>query len=268
MKPHTRRTAARFLRLLEIVEILRSPGGCPWDREQTPETIAPYLVEEAHEVLEAVENGDDDGLREELGDVLLEVALLAQMAREAGRFTVEDSLDEVCAKLVRRHPHVFGDEQCRDADAVRETWARIKAGEKRGRAALEGVPRRLAALHRARRVSEKAAGVGFDWDGPGGVLAKVREELGELEEAVSAGNRTRAGEELGDLLFALVNLGRHLGVDPEGELHRTTERFLARFARVEAALAREGRHPSEAGIERLETLWQEAKKDEGNHPSG
>lgn len=259
MRPQDPETAALFLRLLEIVETLRSPGGCPWDREQTPRTIAPYLVEEAHEVVEAVERGDDAELREELGDVLLEVALLSQMGREAGAFTVADSLRCICEKLVRRHPHVFGQARAEDAEAVRESWARIKAAEKPGRGALEGVPRRLPALHRARRVSEKAAGVGFDWADPAGVLEKVEEELGELRRAIAADDRSAAGEELGDLLFALVNLGRHLELDPEGALHGTTEKFLARFARMEVELSARGLRPAEASLEELELLWGEAK---------
>lgn len=259
MRPQDPETAALFLRLLEIVETLRAPGGCPWDREQTPVTIAPYLVEEAHEVFEAVERGDPTELCEELGDVLLEVALLTQMGREEGLFTVADSLRAICAKLVRRHPHVFGDARAQDAAAVKESWARIKATEKRGRGALEGVPRRLPALHRARRVSEKAAGVGFDWADPAGVLEKVAEEVGELREAVASGDTAHAEEELGDLLFALVNLGRHLGLDPEAALHHTTEKFLARFGHVEKALAADGRHPSEATLDEMEALWQQAK---------
>lgn len=257
-------TGALFLRLLAIVERLRAPDGCPWDREQTPLTIAPYLVEEAHEVFEAVERDDPGELREELGDVLLEVALLSQMSREQGRFTVADSLRAICEKLIRRHPHVFGGAAAADAAAVKESWARIKAEEKRGRGALEGVPRRLPGLHRARRVSEKAAGVGFDWADPAGVLEKVEEELGELKEALAAGEREHAGEELGDLLFALANLGRHLGIDPEAAVHRTTEKFLARFARIEAELAGRGRHPADATLEELEALWQQAK----GRPSG
>ncbi|WP_461394741.1 nucleoside triphosphate pyrophosphohydrolase [Deferrisoma sp.] len=256
-------TAERFLRLLEIVERLRAPDGCPWDRKQTPETIAPYLVEEAYEVQEAVERGDRAGLREELGDVLLEVALLAQMAREEGGFTVADSLTEICEKLVRRHPHVFGEARADTPDEVAASWARIKAKEKGDRGTLEGVPRRLPALHRARRVSEKAAGVGFDWSRADEVLEKVDEELGELRRAMAEGDRAAAAEELGDLLFALVNLGRHLEVDAEQALHGTVEKFLRRFAAVEAALAARGRRPSEASLDELEVLWQEAKRGSG-----
>ncbi|MDW7710174.1 MAG: nucleoside triphosphate pyrophosphohydrolase [Deferrisomatales bacterium] len=259
MRPLDPETPALFLRLLEIVETLRSPEGCPWDREQTPRTIAPYLVEEAHEVQEAVERGDPQEVCEELGDVLLEVALLSQMGREEGSFTAADCLRAICAKLVRRHPHVFGGASARDAAAVRESWARIKAAEGGKRGALEGVPRRLPALHRARRVSEKAAGVGFDWADPAGVLKKVEEELAELRAAVAAGSRSDAEEELGDLLFALVNLGRHLGLDPEGALHGTTEKFLSRFARVEEGLAARGLRPAEASTEEIARLWNQAK---------
>ncbi len=259
MLPQDPETSRLFTRLLDIVERLRAPDGCPWDREQTSRTIAPYLVEEAHEVLEAVEAGDAPAECEELGDILLEVALLSQIAREEERFTVAESLRAICDKLVRRHPHVFGGEACADARAVKVSWARIKAEEKRGRGALEGVPRRLPALHRARRISEKAAGVGFDWADPAGVLDKVEEEIGELRHAIRGEDRERVAEELGDLLFALVNLGRHLGVDAEGALHRTSEKFLHRFSHVEGELARRGRHPSEASLDEMETLWQEAK---------
>jgi MazG family protein len=247
---------------MEIVKTLRDPGGCPWDRKQTPETIAPYLVEEAHEVLEAIENNDPAELCEELGDVLLEVALLAQMSQEAGKFTVADSLRCICDKLVRRHPHVFGDSHCDSPEQVRESWARIKAREKRDRGALEGVPRRLPALHRARRVSEKAAGVGFDWDEVGGVLEKVDEELAELKEAVRGGDPAAAAEELGDTLFALVSLARHLHLDPELALHGTVEKFLGRFAAVERGLAEQGLHPSDASLDTMEEMWQAAKDQE------
>ncbi|WP_025322504.1 nucleoside triphosphate pyrophosphohydrolase [Deferrisoma camini] len=257
--PLSEETAGLFVRLLEIVERLRGPDGCPWDREQTPATIAPYLVEEAYEVQEAVERGDPAELREELGDVLLEVALLAQMAREQGEFTVADSLRDIYDKLVRRHPHVFGDARADTPDEVAVSWAQIKVREKEGRGVVEGVPRRLPALHRARRVSEKAAGVGFDWDRAEAVLEKVDEELSELRAAVGRGDREGAAEELGDLLFALVNLGRHLGVDAERALHGTVEKFLRRFARIEAALAGRGLRPDQVGLDELEALWQAAK---------
>lgn len=264
--PRDPETGPLFLQLLDLVETLRAPGGCPWDREQTPHTIAPYLVEEAHEVLEAIEEGDPAGLCEELGDVLLEVALLAEMGREEGRFTAADSLREICAKLVRRHPHVFGDADAKDADEVKASWARIKAAEKKGRGALDGVPRRLPALHRARRVSEKASGVGFDWDRPEGVLDKVEEEVAELREALASGDKAHAAEELGDALFALVNLARHLDLDPERALHATTEKFLGRFAHVERELKTRGLSPSDVALPELDALWNQAKTGGGSLP--
>jgi len=262
LNPDWDAAAQGFLRLLEIVATLRSPQGCPWDREQTPRSIAPYVVEEAHEVLEAVEGGDPAEVCEELGDMLLEVALLTHMAQEAGQFSAADVLDGICAKLIRRHPHVFGDATAHTPEQVRESWAQIKAREKRGKGALEGVPRRLPALHRARRVGEKAAGVGFDWPAVDGVLAKVDEELGELKQAVAQNDPAAAAEELGDTLFALVNLARHLHLDPEAALHGTIEKFLARFAAVEQGLAAQGLHPTEAGVEAMEEHWLAAKARE------
>jgi MazG family protein len=184
------------------------------------------------------------------------------MAEEAGQFSAADALDGICTKLIRRHPHVFGGESVEDAEAVQKNWSRIKAQEKPSRGFLDGVPRSLPALHRARRVSEKAAGVGFDWPDALQVLDKVEEECAELRQALGQGSREMAEEELGDLLFALVNLGRHLEIDPERSLHLTTEKFLRRFARVEQALKAEGRHPSEVSTGELDRLWNEAKKAE------
>jgi len=253
-------TPKLFMKLLEIVKVLRSPDGCPWDREQTPATIAPYLIEEAHEVQEAVENGNPGELCDELGDVMLEVALLSQMASEKGEFTIADSLQAVCAKLVRRHPHVFGDASCDDAEAVMRLWADIKAEEKKDRGAVDGVPRKLPALLRARRVSEKASGAGFDWSGPEQVMDKIEEEVLELKTAVSQNNRAEAEEEIGDLLFAVVNLARHIHANPETLLNRATQKFIDRFSVVESRLAEAGRKPSDADVEELEALWQEAKE--------
>lgn len=249
-----------FLELLEIVRVLRSPKGCPWDREQTPHTIAPYLIEEAHEVQEAIENQDAKEVCEELGDVLLEVALLAQMAAEKEEFTIADSLKTVCAKLVRRHPHVFGDAVCKDSKAVMALWAEIKAGEKKNRGAADGVPRKLPALLRARRVSEKASGVGFDWDRPAQAMDKLEEEVLELKSALSQNNLADAEEEIGDLLFAVVNMSRHIHANPEVLLNRATQKFIDRFSIVEARLNETGRKPSDSTVEELEGLWKEAKE--------
>jgi MazG family protein len=259
MLPLDPATGELFVELLRIVERLRSDEGCPWDREQTPRTIAPYLIEEAHEAAEAIEDGDAGELCVELGDVLLEVALLAQMLREEGKYTAADSLRAIREKLIRRHPHVFGDESVADSRAVRESWAKLKAKERRGGGALAGVPRRLAALHRARRVSERAAGVGFDWEEAGSVFRKVEEEFAELRRAWETDHAEGIREELGDLLFAVANLARHLDVDPEAALHGSTEKFLARFAHLEATLAKQERTPGEASAEELDELWEAAK---------
>lgn len=258
----SRNPSEGFAKLIEIVAKLRSPDGCPWDRAQTPQTIAPYLLEETHEVLQAIEEGDDGELRDELGDLMLEAALLARMAEERGAFSITDSLEAICAKLIRRHPHVFGDEAGRpiDSEGVSKRWVEIKAAEKPDRSALGGVPRSLPALHRAKRVSEKAAGVGFDWPGALEVLDKVEEECAELRAAIAQKNAEASSEELGDLLFALVNLGRHLSVDAERSLHQTTDKFERRFSHVEKRLAEQGKTWGETTLAEMDKLWEEAKK--------
>ncbi len=250
-----------FKRLMEIVRKLRSPEGCPWDRAQTPETIAPYLLEETHEAIEAIHSGDRAGLRDELGDILLEVALLSTMAEEEGSFDIGDCLKAVTEKLVRRHPHVFGPGagEPSDVESIGRKWSEIKAAEKPDRKTLDGVPRGLPALHRARRVSEKAAGVGFDWDSSIQVLQKVVEELDELKTAMAEGDKVFVEEELGDLLFSLVNLARHLKIDPERSLDGTTDKFLARFAHVEGELKKTGRTPHQSTLEEMNDLWEAAK---------
>lgn len=259
-----KRRAELFTRLIDIVATLRSPDGCPWDRAQTPETIAPYLLEETHETLQAIEENDPAALRDELGDLFLEVALLARMTEESGGYDVGDSLEAICEKLIRRHPHVFGEEAGKgiDADGVSRRWAEIKAAEKPERPTLGGVPKSLPALHRAKRVSEKASGVGFDWPGALEVLAKVEEEIAELRSALEEGDSEGAGEELGDLLFALVNLGRHLSIDAERSLHRTTDKFERRFSFVESRLKEKGLKPADATIDEMDAHWNEAKLKE------
>ncbi len=252
----------RLNRLVDIVATLRSPGGCPWDRKQTPETILPYLIEETYEAVEAIEAGDQEHLCEELGDLLLEVALLARMAEEEGHFTITDSIKSICDKMIRRHPHVFEGEKVADDTQLKANWTRIKAEEKPGRGVLEGVPRALPALMRAKRISDKAASVGFDWENPTQVLDKVEEECAELREALAAENKAWAEEEFGDLLFSLVNLGRHLKIDCERSLQGTVEKFSTRFTKVEEALKAEGKSMDETPLEELEALWQETKKGE------
>jgi MazG family protein len=243
---------------------LRAPGGCPWDHEQTFDSIKPYTLEETYEVLDAIDRRDWDGLAEELGDFMLQAVFYAQMAAEQKLFDIGAALDAINHKLVRRHPHVFGEESAETASDVKRIWGEIKAGEKRAKgekqgAMLEGVPRALPALMEAQQLTARAAAVGFDWDNAGQVLEKLDEELGEFERARAAGDQDELEDELGDLLFVLVNMGRFVHVDPEQALRRTTAKFRERFGYVERELARRGRKPEESNIEEMEALWQEAK---------
>jgi MazG family protein len=258
-------TGKAFEELVRIMERLRAPGGCPWDREQTHESIKPYVIEEAYEVAEAIETGDPEELRGELGDLLLQVVFHAEMAREANTFDIDAVIRGVSEKLMRRHPHVFGDTEVRDSGEVLRNWARIKAEEreqKDDRSAVAGVPRALPALLRAHRVGEKASHVRFDWSNVDQVLDKVGEELDELRAAVRDGDGDRIDAELGDLLLALSSLGRHLGVHAEDALQRANDRFIRRFRHVEARLAEQQRDPHSASAEELDELWEEAKANE------
>jgi len=251
---------------------LRTPGsGCPWDLAQSFATIAPYTLEEAYEVADAIARADLPGLKDELGDLLLQVVFHARMAEEQGAFDFGGVVEGITAKLIRRHPHVFGDAQGRTAEVVKGLWERIKAEEKaeRGEAAegaLAGVPLALPALTRALKLQEKAGHVGFDWNDARAVLAKIREEADEIEAALDAGARDEAAAEIGDLLFALVNLARHLDADPEAVLRATNAKFERRFAAIESALAARGKTPNEATLAEMDALWDEAKAAE-KHPS-
>jgi MazG family protein len=252
-----------FQRLVDLMARLRGPGGCPWDREQTFETIERYLLEEAYEVIDAIRRGDFGDLREELGDLLLQPVFFAQMASERGVFDVADSLRAINEKLIRRHPHVFGDAVAETPEAVKTTWDAIKKTEKAGRGVpddggiLGGIAKALPALVEAKEISRRAAKAGFDWENVGQVVEKLHEELAELEEAVS--EEERAGE-IGDLLFVLVNVARFYGVDPEQALRNTNAKFQRRFAHMEKRLAEQGRGVEGTGIAELESLWQEAKQ--------
>lgn len=252
--------------LLRVMECLRDPkGGCPWDREQTFETVAPYTVEEAYEVFDAIDHGDMDELREELGDLLFQVVFHAEMGREAGRFDFDDVVDTIVDKMTRRHPHVFGDAQVADAEAQTRAWEAQKADERadKGHASLlDGVARSLPALSRAEKIQRRAARAGFDWPAAGGVLDKLEEELGELRGALAGGGEEAVRAELGDLLFTCVNLARHLDTDPELALRRANDRFERRFRAVEDTLRNEGRDPADAALEELEARWQAAKREE------
>lgn len=262
-------TSRSFESLVAIMDRLRDPGGCPWDREQTYETLRGFLLEEAYEVAEAIDAGDAEGLREELGDLLFQVVFLARLGKEDGRFDAGDVVEGIAAKMVRRHPHVFADDSAEDADAVLRKWEAIKRKEKEDkgvrpedRSLLDGLPRVLPALVRAQRLGDKAARVGFDWPDAGSVLEKVEEELVEVREAVARGDARAAREELGDLLFSVAMLARKIEADPEGALERASAKFRRRFAAVERALREQGVPLEQAGPERMDRLWNEAKAAE------
>lgn len=253
-------------RLVEIMRRLLAPGGCPWDQEQTPRSLRKYVMEEACEVIDAIDREDASALREELGDLLLQVVFQSEIARKQGTFVVDDVVEGICEKLERRHPHVFGDVEVDDAAEVHRNWERIKAEEKLGRGVLEGVPRSLPALSRAQRLGEKAARVGFDWPDRTGCRAKVDEELAELDAALASNDTTGAAQELGDVLFAVVNLARHINVDAELALRETIGKFVTRFAVVESEVQRQhggfGACGGAVDIDTLEQYWQEAKRRE------
>jgi ATP diphosphatase len=256
-------------RLIEIMAALRTAGsGCPWDLEQTFETIAPYTLEEAYEVADAIARGNLGDLKDELGDLLLQVVFHARMAQEAGAFEFADVVEAITTKLIRRHPHVFADADGRSAQAVKGLWERIKAEEKAERGetadagALAGVPVALPALTRALKLQNKAGNVGFDWNDPRAVLAKIREEADEIEAELDHPNKTRAAAEVGDLLFGVVNLARHLDADPEGILRVANLKFERRFAAIESALATRGKQPKDATLAEMDALWDAAKAAE------
>jgi MazG family protein len=264
---------ARFERLVEIVRTLRAPGGCPWDREQTHASLRPFVLEETYEVLEAIEHGAPAELRDELGDFLFEAVFLAQISDEAGDFGISDAIDAICDKLVRRHPHVFDrstGEAPLTSGQVIERWETLKAREReaagkpstRPQSTLSGVPRTLPSLLRAYELSARAAAVGFDWAQAGDVLAKIEEEVAEVRREVETGamgDLSRAEDEMGDLLFAIANLSRKLGIEPEAALRRANEKFTARFEAVERALSARGRALGDASLDEMETEWQRAK---------
>ncbi len=274
-------------RLLSIMERLRGPQGCPWDREQTLKSLRPYVLEETYEVLEAIDAGDPSEHCEELGDLLLQIVFQAQLMKEEGRFDFADVAEAISRKLVARHPHVFGAGQAqgqpdeaaperaggsggavppvvmKDSDAVLRQWAALKREEKkakgRGESVLEGVPREMPALARADRLTEKASRIGFDWPDAAGARAKLSEEMGELDEAIAQGDRDAMEHELGDVLFAVANLSRKLGMPPEEALRAALGRFIARFSHIERELARRGVGHGQATLAEMDAIWDEAK---------
>jgi tetrapyrrole methylase family protein/MazG family protein len=264
-----------FASLVETMHTLRAPGGCPWDAEQTHESLEPYLVEEAYETLDAIARNNDEDLCDELGDVLLQVVFHAELAAERSAFTVAEVADTIRQKLIRRHPHVFADTVVSSSQEVAVNWQRIKREERASKSAsgsehpgiLDGVPRRMPGLLRAHRLGGKAAAVGFDWNEAKDVTKKIREELGEIEEALAGDNPERVAEEVGDLLFATVNLARKLGVQSETAIHGTLDRFARRFATMERTLHEQGRTIEDADNGELDALWQAAKAQEQEDPA-
>ena len=258
-------------KLMQLIARLRSEDGCPWDREQTLGDLRAYLLEEAHETAAAIDSGDRGELEQELGDLIFQAVFVARLAEEEGAFDLAGVIDAVHAKMVARHPHVFGEEKLDDAAAVHRAWERRKlaasrdagqdGGSKARRGLLDGVPASLPALTGAWRITQKAAGVGFDWPGPDEVLEKVREELAEVTEVVSD-DRSRRQDELGDLLFTIVNLARHLKVDPEAALAGANRKFRRRFAVVEGAFTDRRHGVADASLEEMEAAWQKAKRAE------
>jgi len=276
--------AAAFARLVDLVRVLRAPGGCPWDREQTLQTLRPFVLEETYEVLDALDHDDRRALREELGDFIFEGVLLAQLCTESGDFTVADSLHAISDKLVRRHPHVFGPAVA-DAEAasrplpttpdeVVARWEDLKAREKSSegepRTALGGVPKALPALLRTHEIGIRASAVGFDWERAADVVAKIEEEVEELREWVghgAPGSGERAEEEMGDLLFAIANLSRKLGIEPESALRKANDKFSRRFSAMESRLRAAGRSLSECTLEEMEDEWSRVKQAERAAPA-
>jgi ATP diphosphatase len=265
-------------RLLEIMTALRTPvTGCPWDLEQTFETIKPYTIEEAYEVADAIERGDLDDLRDELGDLLLQVVFHAEMAEEQGEFGFGDVVEAITSKMIRRHPHVFAVSEADDPAKVKKQWNEIKAEEKRERAerrSKRGISEdfkagHLAAVHRAQpalmealKLQEQAAKVGFDWSEPEPILDKIEEEIAEFRAALASGDKVKIADELGDLIFAAVNIGRHVGADPEMALRGTNTKFRRRFSHIESSLNDAGESLEDATLEQMEALWQDAKRAE------
>lgn len=255
-----------FDELVALMDRLRGEGGCPWDREQTPQDLRGYLLEEAYEVVDAIDGGSPEPLREELGDLLFQIVFLARIHAESGAFTIRDVAHDITEKMTRRHPHVFADSTAGTSAEVLRQWEDIKRREKEAKgadapsSALDGVPRSLPALLRAERLGARASRAGFDWTQPREVLEKIEEEVAELRRAVEAEGPARVTEEFGDVLFAMANLARHLGVHSEGALQEASDRFGRRYRHVEDALRRRGSDISKEGPEELDRLWQEAKK--------
>ena len=252
----------KFVELVEIMQKLRSEDGCPWDKEQTPESILPFFLEEAYEVIESVEEKDWENLQEELGDILLHTVFQAKMAEEKSRFTILDSLETINEKLIRRHPHVFGDKNVDAAKSAKQNWEAEKHKEKGRDSRLDGVPETLPSLIRAQRLQEKASYVGFEWDKIEEVWEKVHEEIQELKEAQSESSHEHIEEELGDVLFSIVNLSRFLKISSEDALRKTNKKFIKRFKKIENVLKNRNRPIEDASLAEMDEIWESVKKDD------
>jgi tetrapyrrole methylase family protein/MazG family protein len=250
----------QFKRLLEIMATLRGPDGCPWDKAQTHESLNPYLIEEAYEVIDAIDTDDPDKLAEELGDLLLHIVFHAQIASEQGKFDIEQISRKISDKLIQRHPHVFAEKTDLTPSEVLDRWEVIKQKANSDQSILEGVPRNLPALLKAYRIQEKVGRVGFDWQKPAEVMAKIKEEVAEFEKAFAQKDTGSMHDELGDLMFSLVNLSRHLGLRAEEALDDTNKKFIERFRFIESKLREQGKTPADSTLAEMDALWEESKK--------
>ncbi len=251
--------ADSFIKLLKIVEVLRGPEGCPWDKEQTHESLLPYFLEETYEVIESVEEKDWETFKEELGDIMLHIVLQTQIAKEEKKFTIIDSLENVNKKLIKRHPHVFGNKKTDVSFEAKQNWEAIKHKEKKRESRLDGVPSKLPALSRAYRLQQKASFVGFDWNNLSDVWNKLDEEIIELKNAIDLNHNKNIEEELGDVLFTIVNLGRHLDKHSEDVLRKTNKKFIKRFRQVEETIISRGKTLEESTTEEMNEIWDSLK---------
>ncbi|MDP8262559.1 MAG: nucleoside triphosphate pyrophosphohydrolase [Candidatus Ancaeobacter aquaticus] len=259
-----------FQELLKVMKILRGPKGCPWDKEQDHASLKQYLIEETYEVIDTIDDNDMSKLKEELGDLLLQVVFHAQIAEDQNEFTIDDIIQTLIEKLTRRHPHVFGDKNLSSAEQVLKQWHKIKKAEHGTKrpSVIDGVPRKLPALQKAHKLQKKASRVGFDWDHIDKVLAKVDEELQEVKEAIKTNDKKHIYDELGDLLFSTANLSRFLGLDPEGALRGTIRKFTSRFQTIEKELSRKGKKLEDASLAEMDAIWNKAKKIKSKNEKG
>ncbi len=252
-----------FNNLIKIMKKLRNPiNGCPWDRKQTDHSLKEYILEEAHELVEAIEMDSPEKQKEELGDLLLQIVFLSQINREKNNFTIKDVIDTINRKLINRHPHIFGDTTVHSAEEVKQNWEKIKKKEKNNSSILSDYPARMPALSHAKRVAEQASSVGFDWDDPLKALDKVEEEIEELKKEIRAGSRERVAEEIGDILFAVANVSRLAHVSPEFALKNTNKKFVTRFRYIEEQLRKQGKDIVKTSLDEMEELWEQSKKNQ------